>query len=106
MTSKSKVNTVQLKYTNPSFPGQKWHAFLKNCNAQFYTSRKESIWHSIRGKGFIIWISEFSVSQENGNTVWYSEIELSQNTSRTAVQTLQEFIEGALSQFEKLAVIS
>ncbi len=106
MSQEVKNITRKLKYTSDSFHGLEWNEFLKNCNINFYTSRKDQIWHSIRGKGFIIWISTFRPSKEKDQTVWLSDIEISKNSPKIAFKTLDEFIQAAIDKFDKMELQS
>ncbi len=97
--------SVRLIYTNDSFPGQEWNEFLKNCNATRNGSRHGSWLASIRGKGFIIWISAFCLSKDDQGITWHATIELSSSAPAIAWQTLEEFIAGALYTFEKMSLL-
>jgi hypothetical protein len=106
MAISSTAVSVQLRYTGEAFPGQDWNEFLKNCNATRNHSRYGNWWGVIRGKGFIIWISSFYLHREGSLITWLSDIELSSNVSVIGRQTLEEFIAGALHNFEKMSVIA
>lgn len=105
MSEKSKNIEHKLKYLNDSFPALEWNEFLKNCNVNFYTSRKDRLWYSITGKGYIIWISSFYPSKDNDQTIWLSDVEINKNTSKIAFDILNEFLQGAVDRFEKLEII-
>jgi hypothetical protein len=105
MAISSTAVSVQLRYTGEVFPGQDWNEFLKHCNATRNHSRHGN-WASIRGKGFIIWISDFCSQREDSLITWLSDIELSSHVSIIGRQTLEEFIAGALHNFEKMSVIA
>ncbi len=104
MTDPSKNRLVRLKYHNDTFPGLGWNTFLKNCEVNFYTNRNDALWYSIRGKGFIIWISSFYGRSENGNTVWYGDLEISKHAPPEGMQALQELVDGALAKFDHMRV--
>ena len=102
MSEGSKNIEYKLKYSNDSFPALEWNEFLKNCNVNFYTSRKDRLWYSIKGKGYIIWISSFYPSKENDQTIWFSDIEIDKNSPKIAFESLDEFIQGAIDGFDKM----
>lgn len=102
MNDKAKTVIKRLKYSNDSFPALDWDTFLKNCNVDFYTSRNDRLWYSIRGKGFIIWISSCYPSKQEGRTVWFIDLEFSRNIPQQGSDALQELIEGAIQVFEKM----
>lgn len=102
MNEEPKTVTKRLKYSNDSFPGLDWNNFLKNCNVDFYTSRNDRLWYSLRGKGFIIWISSPYPSKQEGSTVWVIDLEFSRNMPQQGTNALQELIEGAIQVFEKM----
>ncbi len=102
MSEESRNIEYELKYSNNSFPSMKWNEFLKNCNVNFYTSRKDRLWYSITGKGYIIWISSFYPSKENDNTIWLSDVEMNKNTPKIAFEMLNEFLQGAIDKFDKM----
>lgn len=104
MTDLLKNNLVRLNYYNDRFPGLAWNEFLKNCNVNFYTNRNDSLWYSIRGKGFVIWISSFYGRYGEGETVWYCDLEINRHAPEQGMQVLQELIEGALVKFDKMEV--
>jgi hypothetical protein len=97
---------MQLQYNDAVFPGQEWNDFLKNCSALRNNSRQGNWWASIRGKGFIIWISSFYPQREGHLVTWFATIELSSNAPTLGFQKLEEFIAGALHHFEKMSVIA
>ena len=105
MDKKSKYIERKLKYVNGSFPSIEWNDFLKNCNINFRTSRKDRLWYSIRGKGFLIWISSFYPSKENDRTIWLSDIEMNKNAPQDGVDAFNELIQGALAKFDKMELI-
>ena len=105
MSEESKNIEYKLKYTNDSFPGLEWNEFLKNCNVNFYTSRKDRLWYSITGRGYIIWISSFYPSKENDYTIWLSDIEINKNTPKIAFEILDEFFQGVIEKFDKMEII-
>lgn len=96
----------QLKYENHSFPSLEWNDFLKDCHVNFYTSRKDRLWYSIRGKGFLIWISAFYPTRENGQTVWFSDIEMNDNALQIGRDALEELVRGAVTKFEKMELVN
>ncbi len=104
MTDSSKNRLVRLKYTNDRFPGLAWNEFLKNCDVNFYTNRNDALWYSIRGKGFIIWISSFYPRSEEGKTVWHCDLEINKHAPEGGMQALQELVDGALAKFDKMRV--
>ncbi len=104
MTDSSKNLLIRLKYHDDRFPGLDWNEFLKNCNVNFYTNRNDALWYSVRGKGFIIWISSFYGRSENGKTVWYGDLEINKQASAEGMQALQELVDGALAKFAKMRV--
>lgn len=81
-----------------------WEKFLKNCNANLYTSRKDSHWYSVRGKGYIIWISPFHPGLKDDLRVWESVFEISPNAPAVGFENLDEIIEGALHTFKGFTV--
>lgn len=95
----------QLKYINHSFPTLEWNDFLKDCHVDFRTSRKDGLWNCIRGRGFLIWISWFYSSRENGQTTWFSNIEMNENAPQAGRDALEELIHGALTKFEKMELV-
>lgn len=105
MSTASKNIEYKLKYSNDTFPSLAWNEFLKNCNVNFYTSRKERLWYSITGKGYIIWISSFYPSKDNDHTIWLCDIELNKNTPKIAFEMLTEFLQGAIGKFDKMGII-
>ncbi|UTW67968.1 hypothetical protein KFE94_07585 [bacterium SCSIO 12643] len=90
----------KLVYSDDSFPTLEWNDFLKNYEVNFYTSRKDRLWYSIRGKGYIIWISSFYPSKENDRTIWLSDIEINKNSPNVAFETLTEFLQEAVKKFD------
>ncbi|MFD2914425.1 hypothetical protein [Psychroserpens luteus] len=105
MSTESKNILQKLKYLNDSFPSREWNDFLKNYNVNFYTSRKDRLWYSISGKGFIIWISSFYPSKENNQIIWLSDIEVNKNSPHKAFEILEEFTQGAIVRFEKMSIL-
>jgi hypothetical protein len=106
MATSATAFSVRLQYNDAVFPGQDWNNFLKNCSARRYNSRQGDWWASIRGKGFIIWISCFCSQREGPLVTWFSTIELSSTAPALGFQTLEEFIAGALHNFKKMSVIA
>ena len=102
MTDPSKKRFLRLKYLDDHFPALDWNEFLKNCNVNFYTNRNDALWCSIRGKGFIIWISSFYGRSENGKIVWYGDLEINKQAPEEGMQNLQELVDGALAKFDKM----
>lgn len=105
MSTESKNILQKLKYLNDSFPSREWNDFLKNYNVNFYTSRKDRLWYSISGKGFIIWVSSFYPSKENNQIIWLSDIEVNKNSPNKAFEILEEFTQGAIERFEKMSIL-
>jgi len=101
------MNTIkrQLKYNNISFPGLEWKEFLKNCEVDFYSSRKDKLWFSIRGKGYRIWISRFYVQKENDTTYWLSDIEIEKNAPPRGKEAFDELIQASVARFEKMELV-
>lgn len=106
MSEESKNIEYKLKYSNDSFPTLKWKEFLKNCNVNFYTSRKDRLWYSIKGKGYIIWVSSFYPSKENDQIIWLSDIEINKNTPKITFDILDEFLQGAVKRFNKMEIVT
>ncbi len=79
-----------------------WNEFLKICNVNFYTSRKDGLWYLITDKGYMIWISSFYPSKENHHTIWFSDIEINKNSPKITFEFLDEFIQGAIDKFNKM----
>lgn len=104
MTDSSKNHLVRLKYHDDRFPGLAWNEFLKNCHVNFYTNRNDALWYSVRGKGFVIWISSFYGLSEEGKTVWYCGLEINKHAPKEGMQALQELVDGALAKFDKMRV--
>jgi hypothetical protein len=104
MTDPSKNRLVRLKYYNDRFPGLDWIEFLKICDVNFYTNRNDALWYSIRGKGFIIWITSNYARHEDGEIVWYTDLEINKHAPSEGMQALQELVDGALAKFDKMKV--
>ena len=92
----------RLKYVNESFPGLEWNEFLKNCEVNFYTSRKGRLWYSIRGKGYLIWISSAYPRSNEMGTFWLIDIEFARNIPKEGIDCVNELIEGATKVFDKM----
>ena len=102
MGKESKNIERRLKYVNDFFPGLDWDNFLRECGVDCYTNRKDRCWHAIRGKGFIIWMTSFYGTRNQGETIWYSDIELNKNVPQAGKDTLEEFLHGAIARFDKM----
>jgi hypothetical protein len=92
-----------LCYKNTLLPGdfnRQWRQFLKNAHVEFYTSRNDRMWFCIRGKGFMIWISDFSPDfDENGDRAWLTQVEILRSAPVTGMEAFNEFLSEAVSAF-------
>lgn len=77
---------------------------IENCNAELRTSRKDRFWYCVRGKGFIIWLSDFYPSKENNQIRWLSDIEVHKNAPKIAFDTLAEILHGATKKFYNMSL--
>ena len=100
----SKIVIKRLKYINNSFPGLEWNEYLKNCNESFYTSRKDRLWYSVRGKGYIIWISSSYPRGTDNEIYWLIDFEISKNAHPDGMKYLDEILEGAVKVFSKMEI--
>lgn len=92
-----------LRYKSEMISGEfsrEWEQFLKNSNVNFYTSRKDTLWFSIRGKGYVIWIHGFYPGMDGRNgRAWFTELEILRSAPQAGMDVLQEFIDAAVEKF-------
>ncbi len=105
MNEKASKIVKTLKYTNDFGLGFEWTDFLKSCNVNFYTSRKDQLWYSIRGKGYIIWISSQYPQQKEDTLFWLIDFEIAKTAPHAGIDYLNELIEAAIRTFDNMELM-
>ena len=100
--------TIILKYKNKSFPIEEWHEFLKCFNTNRYTKKSTKdfpVWNVIRGRGYVIWISEPVLRNEEELAVWLIAVSAGKNPSKPGVEKRSELIQSVIEKFKGMEVV-